>query len=137
MTEGAEAPRPIPPEHMWKPPEFERRLPELLEKARTGLQDFKVWKGDIPRCEIETKGIVQYGQVSVHDWQPPQPVWHFLLDHRVGTDLWPVLNAIVNVLGPPVLLTPYGTPPRRFLLSGDPVRPFQQITACWHADEAP
>jgi hypothetical protein len=136
MTEEVEASRLIPPEHIWKPPEFERRLPELLEKARSGPQDFKVWKGDIPRCEIETKGSVQWARFSVQGWQAPQPVWHFFLDHRIGTDLWPVLHAIVTVLGPPLLLTPYGTAPRRFLLSGDPDRAFQQIVACWRADGA-
>ena len=137
MSEDAEALRMVPPEHYWKPPEFEKRLPELLEKTRAEAQLFKVWKGDIPRCEIETKGVVRYRQMSVHAWHPPQPVWHFHLDHRIGTDLWPVLSAIVNVLGPPLILTPYGTPPRYFLLSGDPDRPLLEITACWSAAEAP
>ncbi len=44
---------PIDIQNVWKPPEYERRLPELIEKARAGRQDFKVWKGDRPRCEIE------------------------------------------------------------------------------------
>jgi hypothetical protein len=128
----------IPRDHTWKPPEFERRLPELLEKARSGPQLFKVWKGDIPRCEIETKGSVAHASVSIWEWDKcPRLVWLFRLDHRIGTDLWPVLEAIVKVLGPPILLTPYGTPPRRLLGSGDPVRPFLELTGCWPAhDEA-
>src|SRR5713226_8986480 len=122
---------PIPREHTGHPPDFEAHLPELLEKAKSQAQVFKVWEGDIPRCEIETKGSVALADVRIHEWTEPQLVWLFRLDHRVGTDLWPVLNAIVKILAPPILLTPYGSAPRQMLGSGDPIRPFLELTVCW------
>lgn len=122
----------IPPDHTWKTPEFERRLPELLEKARAGTQLFKVWKGDIPRCEIETKGSVRIGRLKYGegDDAPVHDVWDFRLEHRSGTNFWPVLEPIVRQLGQPILLTMTGEI-RRYTLSGDPVRPFVELLAWW------
>jgi hypothetical protein len=55
---------PISPEDTRKAPAFEDQLPRLLEQARRE-QVFKVWRGDIPRCEIETKGSVRLADVRV------------------------------------------------------------------------
>lgn len=131
---SAEEWREIPKDHIWKPPEYERRLPELLEKARTEVQLFKVWKGDIPHCEIETKACVRMGHAkfgggddaTVHD------TWEFRLEHRAGTDFWPVLDPIVGLLGQPILLTMTGAV-RTYTLSGDPVTPFVELRAWWRA----
>jgi hypothetical protein len=130
---SAEEWRQIPSEHTWKPPAFKEHLPELLEKARFDIQLFKVWKGDIPRCEIETKGSVRRarGRVGLDDAE--REVWEFRLEHRAGTDFWPVLDALVQVLGPPILLTTSDKVPVYYAASGDPDRPFAELWAYWPA----
>ena len=129
---STEDPPPIEIKNIWKPPEYERCLPELLETARTTPQYFKVWKGDRPRCEIETKACVHRTQARLRKGEdaPLHEVWEFVFQHRADTDFWPVLYPIIRVLGQPILLTMTGKVVV-YKGSGDPITPFVDLIARW------